>query len=218
MCLDLFWYLLCRQKGGGGKQLYAPTISRGGDTLTVTDDSRNGSFTQSFQIYNGNKKLVLLELPTNTLDLTSLDDGDYTLTATAVSKGMKESEKSNSISVAIYSAEYTFTDITATPTPAKILSGSPVTIALSTSGTYVLPDSVSVVGATAVYTRTNDTSGTLVLSDPTGEITVSAAALEKLAAPTISVTDDTLTIETTDFATQNYEIYADDTLVDTIPR
>lgn len=218
--MDIFWYLLARQRGGGGgATLLAPTIAQSGSNLTLSNPSGNGGFAEYFNLYNGDELITTLPISTTTFDLNTLDVGDYTITATCVGTGMTESPKSSAaITLSVYAVTLALTDITASPAPTKILSNVAITIALSTSGVYVLPDSVSVSGATGVFTRTNDTSGSLALSAPTGAVTVTAAALPKLAAPSISLSGDTLTIETTDFNTQNYGIYSDNVLVDTVPR
>lgn len=219
--MDVFWYLLARQRGGGGgAQLLAPTIAQSGSNLTLTNPSGNGGFAEYFNIYNGNELLATLPISTTAFDLTTLGAGTYSLTATVGGDKMKESEKSTAVAVSVYAVTLALTNISASPSATKIITGVPLTINLSTSGNYILPNSVAVSGATSVFTRTNDTSGSVALSSPTGAVTVTAAAIEKLATPSLSVSGDTLTIETSDFNTEHFAIYVDaaTTPVQTIPR
>ena len=66
-------------------QLSKPTISLSGDTLTITDNAENGSYTASFEVYVGNEKKATLTNST-TLDLTTLnlEAGTHSITVKSV--------------------------------------------------------------------------------------------------------------------------------------
>ena len=74
-----------------------------------------------------------------------------------------------------------------------------------TPGTnYFLPNSVSVTNASYTY---NDLTGIIVLTNPTGNVSVSVTCVLQLAQPSISISGDILTIQDVTNASK-YEIYA----------
>lgn len=108
-----------------------------------------------------------------------------------------------------YSITENLTNVTATGThPASIAYGESVTLVYAADTNYKLPDTVTVTGAT--YTWASNT-GTLVLSNPTGAVTITIAGVvsaQQLYIPqNPSVSGDTLTFDAVPNAEQ-YEVYA----------
>lgn len=117
-----------------------------------------------------------------------------------------------------YAITENLTNVTATGThPTSIAYGESATLIYAASTNYALPDTVTVTGAT--YTWASDT-GTLVLSNPTGAVTITitgVASAQKLATPqNLSISGDTLTFEAVDHA-EEYEVYANGTSIGTYP-
>lgn len=115
-----------------------------------------------------------------------------------------------------YAITENLTNVSATGThPTSIAYGESVTLIYTASTNYKLPDTVTVTGAT--YTWTNNT-GTLVLSNPTGAVTITIVgviSVQKLATPqNLSISGDTLTFDAVDHAEQ-YEVYANGTSIGT---
>lgn len=115
-----------------------------------------------------------------------------------------------------YAITENLTNVTATGThPTSITYGESVTLVYAASTNYALPDTVTVTGAT--YTWASDT-GTLVLSNPTGAVTITitgVASAQKLATPqNLSISGDTLTFDAVDHA-EEYEVYANGTSIGT---
>lgn len=86
----------------------------------------------------------------------------------------------------------------------QITDGAVVEITPNTN--YYLPDTISVVNATYDEDVFFEDS-LLQLTEPTGNVTVSITCVPQLAQPSISISNDTLTIQDVANATQ-YEIYA----------
>ena len=114
-----------------------------------------------------------------------------------------------------YTISVTTTNVTASSSnPTTIKEGTTATLVFTADGTnYKVPTSMpTITGATGTYTRTSDTSCTITLSNPTGNVSFSVVgeeALEQLATPTnLSVTDTTLSFDPVENAT-SYEVYAD---------
>ena len=176
---------------GGGvtlPTLHAPTISRNGSTLILSNPSSNGTYVSGYRIYaNGN---IVSTQSGTTFNLNSLDPGTYTITATVYGTNFNDSSASNSVSYSVYSITNNLTDLTTSNSATKIGMSTAYSATLSpVSGKY-LPSSITVTmgGSPAIFTYNNDT-GALAISSVTGNVIITAAAedLPKLAATTIDL-------------------------------
>lgn len=83
-----------------------------------------------------------------------------------------------------YSVTETLSNVTTIGThPVKILEGKSLTLKYTADANYELPDSVTVAGATSNWTKS---TGTLVVSNPTGDVTITITA----ARITYSITEN----------------------------
>ena len=169
-------------------KLYAPKISISGKTLTITNDGRNGAYATNYTIYNGNTALTTIR--DTTLDLTTVitTNGTYNISAIALGIGYTDSDRSNVVeyNYAVYNITTNLTGVTANasnPTTVSTLASSTLTFTASTG--YNLPDNVTVTGAEFTWTKS---SGTLVLSNPTGavSVTVAGVAISRTITPTLT--------------------------------
>lgn len=116
--------------------------------------------------------------------------------------------------IAVYSITTSLTGCTgASSNPSTIEQGSTATLTFTANTGYALPDEVTVSGAT--YTWNKDT-GTLTLSEPTANVSVTITAIQSLptlATPqNVSIDGTTLSWDEVENAT-SYDIYADGTLI-----
>ena len=76
-------------------KLYAPRISISDNTLTITNDGRNGSKVTNYKVYNGST--LLTTITATTLDLTTVitANGTYNISVTATGTGYADSDNSN---------------------------------------------------------------------------------------------------------------------------
>ena len=169
-------------------KLYAPKISISGKTLTITNDGRNGAYATNYTIYNGNTALTTIR--DTTLDLTTVitTNGTYNISAIALGIGYTDSDRSNVVeyNYAAYNITTNLTGVTANasnPTTVSTLASSTLTFTANTG--YNLPDNVTVTGAEFTWTKS---SGTLVLSNPTGNVSVTVAgiAISYTITPTLT--------------------------------
>lgn len=117
-----------------------------------------------------------------------------------------------------YSITENLTNVTATGThPTSIAYGESVTLIYAADTNYKLPDTVIVTGATHTWASN---TGTLVLSNPTGAVTITitgVASAQKLDTPqNLSISGDILTFDEVDHA-EEYEVYANGTAIGTYP-
>ena len=169
-------------------KLYAPKISISGKTLTITNDGRNGSKVTNYKVYNGSTLLTTITV--KTLDLTTVitANGTYNISVIATGTGYTDSDSSNVVefSYGVYNITTNLTNVTANasnPTTVSTLASSTLTFTANTG--YNLPDNVTVTGAEFTWTKS---SGTLVLSNPTGavSITVAGVAISRTITPTLT--------------------------------
>ena len=169
-------------------KLYAPKISISGKTLTITNDGRNGSKVTNYKVYNGST--LLTTITATTLDLTTIitANGTYNISVIATGTGYTDSDNSNVVeyNYASYNITTNLTNVTANasnPTTVSTIASSTLTFTANTG--YNLPDNVTVTGAEYTWTKS---SGTLVLSNPTGNvsITVAGVAISRTITPTLT--------------------------------
>ena len=172
-------------------KLYAPKISISGKTLTITNDSRNGSHVTNYKVYNGST--LLTTITTTTLDLTTVitANGTYNISVIATGTGYTDSNNSNVIeyNYGVYNITTNLTNVTANasnPTTVSTVASSTLTFTASTG--YNLPDNVTVTGAEFIWTKS---SGTLVLSNPTGAVSVTVAGVAISRTITATLTNVT---------------------------
>lgn len=172
-------------------KLYAPKISISGKTLTISNDGRNGAYATNYTIYNGNTALTTIR--DTTLDLTTVitTNGTYNISAIALGIGYTDSDRSNVVeyNYAVYNITTNLTGVTANasnPTTVSTLASSTLTFTANTG--YNLPGSVTVTGAEYTWTKS---SGTLVLSNPTGNVSVTVAGVAISRTITATLTNVT---------------------------
>lgn len=169
-------------------KLYAPKISISGKTLTITNDGRNGSKVTNYKVYNGST--LLTTITATTLDLTTVitANGTYNISVIATGTGYTDSNNSNVVeyNYGVYNITTNLTNVTANasnPTTVSTVASSTLTFTANTG--YNLPDNVTVTGAEFTWTKS---SGTLVLSNPTGavSVTVAGVAISRTITPTLT--------------------------------
>lgn len=172
-------------------KLYAPKISISGKTLTITNDGRNGSKVTNYKVYNGST--LLTTITATTLDLTTVitTNGTYNISVIATGTGYTDSDSSNVIeyNYGVYNITTNLTNVTANasnPTTVSTLASSTLTFTASTG--YNLPDNVTVTGAEFTWTKS---SGTLVLSNPTGNVSITVAGVAISRTITATLTNVT---------------------------
>lgn len=90
-----------------------------------------------------------------------------------------------------YALTETLSNVTKTGThPTTIEYGGTLTLKYAADANYALPDSVTVAGATSNWTKS---TGTLVVSNPTGDVTITIAAVRITYAITENLTNVTKT-------------------------
>ena len=202
--------------------LNAPTISLSDSTLTITNPATNGNFVTSYKVYDG--ETLVATVTTTTVDLSAYitTAGTHTITVKAAGTNFVDSAASNSASfvvVARYSITPTLTNVTAASGNATdIAEGETVTLTYTANDGYNLPDTVTVTGATGSW---NKSSGTLTLSNATGNVTftITGQSLPTLSTPTISlVSGTTIQIDSIDDNASTIEVYADGTKIGEVAK
>lgn len=184
--------------GAGGDQpsLFAPTISRNNDTVSISNPSSNGGFVNKYKIYNGDT--LLREQTSTSFSLIALGQGDYSLSVVACGNDFTDSPKSNVINVRVVSITRTLTNMNSSNTATLISSGLNYTTTLSPTSGHYLPEDVTITidgVVTSSYTYDSYT-GALTIPSVSGNIGITAAAYDtpKLRRPTATLSGSVLTV------------------------
>ena len=163
--------------GGAQPQLYAPTISISGRTLTITPNSNNGTFGDNFVLYDGADVVVTVPKSTTTINLDTYFStaGSHSLSVKMTGTKFEDSNASNALSYGLYTISVSITDGSAVYDN-MINNLETKVISLTADEGYILPASVTVSGATSSY---NSSAGTITISNATENVTVSVVCEEE---------------------------------------
>ena len=162
--------------GGDQPTLNAPTISRSGDTISISNSSTNGGFVEKYKVYNGDT--LLHEQTSTSFSLIGLGAGTYALSVTACGTDFIDSEKSNVINASVYTITRELTNLTANDNSSLISNGELYTVTLTPETGYSLPQDISVyIDNTALsdYLYYSST-GVVSIANVSGNIRIIAAA------------------------------------------
>lgn len=146
-------------------------------------------------------------MPSFDLSTLDLDVGTHVITARANATGLAQSLDSNSVTFYVYSVTKTLSHCAITTgNISKLYQNTSATLTIAADTGYELPDNITVTGATSNWTKA---TGTLTLSNPTGNITVTVTAvLNAWATPTITLSGSTVSTDIVEGVTK-YKVYAD---------
>ena len=196
-------------------QLQAPTISRNGTTINITNPSSNGVYVSGYKVYVDGE-LVSTQSST-TYSLASLGVGTHTIYVKAYGSNFNDSANSNTVSYAIYSITNNLTDLTTSNAATQIAQDNAYSATLTPAYGLYLPDSITVTvdGNAATFTYDSSTGAISILAaNITGNIVITAVAkiYGKLATPVISLSDSTISWSAVVNAT-DYDIYYEGAVV-----
>lgn len=133
-------------------KLNTPSISRSSDTITISNPSTNGNFNKGFNVYSNDEQFFYQTGTTFSLIGKFDEEHDYKVECTCVNPQMNESNKSNSLSFAVYSIKKELGEfISTTDTQTKISDGLKYSILLASAWGYWLPELIK------VYKKRNNT-------------------------------------------------------------
>ena len=209
-------------KGGNLPQLFAPSISLSGNTLTITPNASNGGFSTDYSIYDGST--FIKTITATTIDLSTVfaeSTTQHTVTVQATADNFQNSAASNSVNYAnikTYSITAVLTGFAASASnPTSINTGEQKSLSFALNDGYEFPESnPTVTGASFVSWSS---SGVLVIKNPTENVTITITATklpDKLATPTnVTVDGTTVSWDEVTNAT-SYDIYVDGAVYETI--
>lgn len=206
-------------------QLNAPTISLSGSTLSITDGN-NGSFSENFEIYSNNELKAVVSTSVTSYNLTAIitTTGTYSITVKSSGTGMITSAPSNAVSYSgptVYTITTNITNGTI-EVPGTIREGETNLAALITANTgYDAPADATVTGCTHEVVPWGAGYLALKLSYPTGNVTITATCTAQstpLDAPSVSLSDDVVTLTDNDGNATGFKVYFDNTYEETITK
>lgn len=180
------WFAMNGGGSGEQPQLFAPSIAKNGDILTITNNASNGAFVTVFNIFiNGEVKANVAVGKTFDLSTLGLAAGTYTVTARACGTNFKASAASNALTHTVSGSPeardvpvtYNLTGVTTDGL--DIIPASMVNMEIGFNFTakagYTLPDEVSVTGCKYAW---NKNVGMLYISDFAGNVTITVVGVK----------------------------------------
>ena len=117
----------------------------------------------------------------------------------------------------VYSISCSLTNCTETSGTSTITATGTATLTIVPNAGCILPDSVTVVGASYTWYPTGANAGDLVLRNPTANVSVTVVcSQQQLSSPTIALNNDIGTITNIDTRATDMKIYVDGNLLDTV--
>jgi hypothetical protein len=165
--------------GGGGVQLYPPTLSRSGETLNIDmNKTQNGSFVKGVRIYDNGELVGTYASETSTM-IASLPVGTHMLTAEAFGDNVLPSVKSNALNASKYTVSLTLSNVTASTVPSYVIHGDSLPIMLTPASGYALPATITATmgGSSSGITYDADNKR-IVINSVTGEVVISITAIK----------------------------------------
>lgn len=189
--------------------LYAPSLSKSGNTLYISNSSNNGAFVGGYRLYSGGN-LVATQSSTS-LTLTSLAKGQYNLTAKAYGTGFNDSNASNSVAATVYEFLKNIKGVTISEALSKTTNGQTVSFTISAASGYYRPTKIAVhCNGEALSFTYNPYTGAVSLSSL--KATYSGSDTYALIAPTVALNGHSITVTDVKLAT-GIDVYDGDTKV-----
>lgn len=207
------------QGAGNLPRLNTLSISRNGDTITISNPSTNGNYVKTYRVYLNDEPVLDLTYPTNTFSVCGLKyHGLNRIQVTALASGFEESLKSSTIEVRTYS-------ITTNLTQMSLNNDQVVIVESLTYSTKIIPDEglfipedidVTMGGNTPFYSW-NSYVGLLSIPNVSGDIVIGAVAdiAFQIRRPKYKWDENLLSISPERYAEHTY-VYLNDEQIDDV--
>lgn len=167
------------------------------EAYSITKSATNGTWSGTSAISAGGTATLTLTPSKNYKLPTSVTVTEATQSWNASTGKLTLSNPTGAVNVIAicpiitYSITETLSNVSKSGThPTSINAGSSVTLKYAANANYNLPDSVTVTGATSTWTKS---TGTLMISNPTGNVTITITAVRITYAITEKLTNVTKT-------------------------
>lgn len=166
-------------EGAGDKpKLNKVTISRSGDTITISNPSTNGNFAKTYKIYNGDEVIKTQAVGTNTFSVVGFQVHGTLVFGVSVSAELfDDSDLSTLITVTTYTIERDLTNLTSTSSQALIVQALTHSTTLKPDEDKFIPEDIEVTmgGSICNYNWNYDT-GELSVPNISGDVVITATA------------------------------------------
>ena len=207
------------QGAGNLPKLNKLSISRNGDTISISNPSTNGNYVKTYRVYLNDEPVKEIPYSTYSFSICELKyHGLNRIQVTALAPGFDESDKSSTIEVRTYS-------ITPNLTQMSLLNEQVVIVEALTYSTKIIPDEglfipedidVTMGGNMPRYSW-NSYVGLLSIQNVSGDIVVGATAdtAFKLRWPKYKWNENILSISPERYAEHTY-VYLNDEQIDDV--
>lgn len=207
------------QGAGNLPKLNKISISRNGDTISISNPSTNGNYVKTYRVYLNDEPVKEIPYSTYSFSICELKyHGLNRIQVTALAPGFDESDKSSTIEVRTYS-------ITPNLTQMSLSNEQVVIVEALTYSTKIIPDEglfipedidVTMGGNTPRYSW-NSYVGLLSIQNVSGDIVVGATAdtAFKLRRPKYKWNENILSVSPERYAEHTY-VYLNDEQIDDV--
>ena len=210
--------LLGTFEGAGNKpQLRTVTISRSGDTISISNPSTNGSYVKSYNIYL-NDELVKNQTGTSFSIISFNTHGEVKFEVTAVADLFLEAEKSTAVTTTTHSLTQDLENLTTSNSNTLIVDALTYSTKLAPVSGMFLPEDIELtMGGELCEYEWNSYEGNIKVASVKGDIGIKAIADEafKLRRPKYSWNKNILSVGPERYADITY-VYLDGEIVQEI--
>lgn len=162
---------------GEQPQLNAPSLTRSGATVNISNPSSNGGFVRSYKIYDGDT--MISEQTGTSYNISSFGVGEHKLTVEALGDNFVTSPRSAVLNTSKYSINMTLSNVTASTSPTYAWYGDSLTINFTPSSGYELPATITAtMGGSSTGITYNRDNKTITISSVTGDVNISITAIK----------------------------------------
>ena len=210
--------LLGTFEGAGNKpQLRTVTISRNGDTISISNPSTNGNYVKSYNIYL-NDELVKNQTGSSFSIISFNTHGEVKFEVTAVADLFLEAAKSTSITTITYSLNQDLENLNTSNSNTLIVDALPYSTKLTPVSGMFLPEDIELtMGGELCEYEWNSYEGNIKVAAVKGDIEIKAKADEafKLRRPKYSWNKNILSVGPERYADITY-VYLDGEVIQEI--
>ena len=205
------------QGAGNLPQLNTLSISRNGDTITISNPNTNGNYVKTYRVYLNDEPVKDITYPTNTFSICELKHhGLNRIQVTALASGFEESNKSSAIEVRTYAITPVLNNMSLSNEQIVIVEALTYTTKISPDEGLFIPEDIGVTmgGNTPSYAW-NSYSGSLSISNVTGDIVIEATAdiAFQIRRPKYEWNENIITIKPERYA-EHTHVYLNDEQID----
>lgn len=207
------------QGAGNLPKLNKLSISRNGDTISISNPSTNGNYVKTYRVYLNDEPIKEIPYSTYSFSICELKyHGLNRIQVTALAPGFDESDKSSTIEVRTYSITPNLTQMSLSNEQVVIVEALTYSTKIIPDEGLFIPEDIDVtMGGNIPHYSWNSYVGLLSIQNVSGDIVVGATAdtAFKLRRPKYKWNENILSVSPERYAEHTY-VYLNDEQIDDV--